>query len=213
MPKQGQIVNKRGLSEIFGISVQGIDGWLARGCPYLEKGAPLVGYKFDTAAVVEWRSQQAVSDAIASNPGADESDADNRLITAQATLAELKLFRELGQHVTLDDVSRVWSQLLASCKARILSVPSKTAAASRASATNEIARSIIEAALREALDELNSEGFDEPDSDARATEARGESEGDINLSCETEPERVGRQPTQAKSRGKRGTGAVDNGAR
>jgi phage terminase Nu1 subunit (DNA packaging protein) len=58
----GEIVNRSALARFMGVSPPTIDIWLAGGCPVLAE--PEAGmnrhYRFDTAAVVRWRIDQAV---------------------------------------------------------------------------------------------------------------------------------------------------------
>jgi phage terminase Nu1 subunit (DNA packaging protein) len=203
--RTGKIVNKRELAEVFGVSPQAIDGWLSRGCPVLEKGAPLVGYKFDTAAVAEWRAEQRVSEAIGGNKPASQEDAFQRKTAAEAALAELKLARELGQLVTLEDVERVWQNLAAMCRARMLAIPSNIARLAFSAESVDEARAIIENAIHEALNELAAAGIteDSPDSPDGPAPARVEVPGDDEGAPKAHDKPVGRRKAPAKSRRQR----------
>ncbi len=203
--KPGKVVNKRELAEFFGVSPQSIDGWLSRGCPVLERGAPLVGYKFDTAAVAEWRAEQRVAEAIAEAKPQNPEDAFERKTAAEASLAELKLARELGQLVTLEDVERVWSNLVAMCRARMLAIPSKVASLALSAGSIDEARAVLESALHEALNELAANGVteDEPDRPECAVPAGGEVSGNDQGAAEADRQPVGRRKAKAQRRKQR----------
>ena len=62
-PATGEIVNRTGLARIMGVSPTAIYSWLARGCPVIaepERGKD-GQYQFDTAAVIRWRIDAAIS--------------------------------------------------------------------------------------------------------------------------------------------------------
>jgi len=47
--------NKAEMAEFFEVSVQAIDGWIRRGCPYVQKGARGVSWQFNLLDVAKWR--------------------------------------------------------------------------------------------------------------------------------------------------------------
>lgn len=51
-------MNKAELAKAFDVSVNTIDKWLARGCPYVEKGTNGKEYEFDLKAVMAWRNRR-----------------------------------------------------------------------------------------------------------------------------------------------------------
>jgi terminase small subunit / prophage DNA-packing protein len=183
---EGKIVNKAELASLFGVSITAVDKWLGRGCPYLEKGGPSKGYKFDTAAVAEWRSEEAAEQAVElSDPGTDPAI---RKLSAEASLAELKLAREEGSLVPIADVERGWSMLIAACRSRLLAVPVKCAAMARAAESTEAARALIEKAITEALNELG------------AIEDSQQTTAESQASAEAESEPVGGRETEIEPR-------------
>nr|WP_227176143.1 DUF1441 family protein [Marinobacter sp. CA1] len=52
-------LNKSELAELFGVSVQAVDGWCRRGCPVEERGAPGRPWVFDALRVADWRFSKA----------------------------------------------------------------------------------------------------------------------------------------------------------
>lgn len=58
---EGEIVSRRRLARIMGVSLPTVDAWVRRGCPVVAPPGPETGYayRFDTAAVVRWRMDVA----------------------------------------------------------------------------------------------------------------------------------------------------------
>lgn len=213
----GRIVNKKELAQIFGVSVQAVDGWISRGCPYVEKGRALEGYKFDSSVVAEWRTQLAISDAlIGKGEGdGDEDLAARRKLEAEASLAELKLARETGQLIAMSDVESTWMKLIGNARAKLLSIPAKTAPLAHTAETIEEAQSAIELAIHEALNELaegngTSDSPEQSDSAFGAREPEPEGDGGGQAAPETNRIPVGRPKEKTKSGSKRRTRPVEH---
>ena len=51
-------VNRKTLSQIFGMNVTTIDDWVSAGCPIVSKGAKGKQAAFETIAVIAWREEQ-----------------------------------------------------------------------------------------------------------------------------------------------------------
>jgi phage terminase Nu1 subunit (DNA packaging protein) len=64
---EGEIVSRRRLARIMGVTPPTVDGWVRRGCPVVARPSRETGYayRFDTAAVVRWRMVEARCAAIA----------------------------------------------------------------------------------------------------------------------------------------------------
>jgi phage terminase Nu1 subunit (DNA packaging protein) len=176
----GRILNKREVAEIFGVSPQAVDGWLGRGCPYLEKGAPGVGYQFDTADVAEWRQEQAVTKAIGDSKPDDQENAELRKLSAEASLAELKLARERGQLVTVEDAGKVWTKQVTTLRTRLLAIPAKLAGQVVGAKSPEEVRACLDEEINDALNELADGGTDDESLDGDVGAVSGTAEGDVS---------------------------------
>ena len=147
--------------------------------PVLERsGRAGKEYSFDTAAVIEWRMNEQV--AIAKSAGApraagEPGDATQRKANAEAQLAELKAERELGRFIAIDVVEREWLRLIANCRSKMLAVPSTSAPLAFSAETVDEARTYIENAVHEALNELADSG--DRDADEVASERLSGDEG------------------------------------
>ncbi len=103
----GRTVNRAELALICGVTVVTIDAWRAKGCPFLERGGRGREWSFDTAAVIDWRLQRAVAEAVSGFQ--DESgkvsaeEADRRKKVANAITAEIAADEALRQVVSRHD--------------------------------------------------------------------------------------------------------------
>jgi terminase small subunit / prophage DNA-packing protein len=92
--RTGRTVNRADLASTFGVSLPTVDAWVRRGAPFVERGSKGREWKFDTAAVIDWRLASAIEDALAGYQ--DESDAiskdeaDRRRAVANAIMAEVE---------------------------------------------------------------------------------------------------------------------------
>lgn len=129
-----------------------------------------------------------------------------RLAKAQADKTELEVAELHGEMVRVPEVTEAWSKHIAAARARLLALPSKAAARVAAPAllaeTQELLRGIVD----EALNELAGDGLPER-TRARIARAAG-----VARTAPADSERVGGSGKDAKPRGKRRAGKVDDGA-
>ena len=50
-----RLANKAQIAEFFEVSTNAVDGWIRRGCPYVQRGDLRTPWVFDLLKVVEWR--------------------------------------------------------------------------------------------------------------------------------------------------------------
>jgi len=48
------IVNKAGMAQLMGVSVNSIDAWIRKGAPVVEWGSNGIAYKIDATPFLEW---------------------------------------------------------------------------------------------------------------------------------------------------------------
>lgn len=82
-------------------------------------------------------------------------EARAKKVAAEAEIAELELAKVKGELVDASDVVTAWSDVLASIKARLISIPSKAAPIVSAEDSAAVCQSVLEDLVREALDELS----------------------------------------------------------
>jgi len=106
-PIDGRPINRGDLAALCGVSLPTVDSWIENGCPFLERGSRGVEWRFDSAAVIDWRIQRAVEKAVM-DTGGDNSkgrreDADCRRAVANAVVAEIGADEALKSVVSRHD--------------------------------------------------------------------------------------------------------------
>ena len=97
-----------------------------------------------------------------------------RLAKEQADAKEMENMIERGELVYIDHIVKRFEKQLIKCKTKLLAAPTKIAAEVHAAADVKEAKSIMEAAIEEALSELV--GYDQDD---EQEEAGSEADGDV----------------------------------
>lgn len=54
-PKSLRRANKATVAAFFDVSLSTVDGWIRRGCPFIQSGSLKSSWQFDILAVIEWR--------------------------------------------------------------------------------------------------------------------------------------------------------------
>lgn len=168
--KGSELLTKKEIASVMGVSVQSVDGWLSRGCPIVKKSAgPLSPYQFCLKDVITWKVQREVERSIAAKTDNGEQDDYKRKLAAEASLAELKFAREAALLVTIEDVEAEWGPRISNCRAKLLALPAKLAVLAHSAETAEEVQALIEKSIHEALNELadgdREEGPESPDGD------------------------------------------------
>ena len=78
-----------------------------------------------------------------------------RKLAAEAELVEIELEEKRGSLVSIEDVSDAWSEVIASCKSRLLSMPAKLAPVVAVEDNPSICKQMIQDQIYEALEELS----------------------------------------------------------
>ncbi len=56
--RTARLANKAQVAEFFEVSVNAVDGWIRRGCPYVRRGDLRTPWVFDLLKVLKWRFTQ-----------------------------------------------------------------------------------------------------------------------------------------------------------
>lgn len=126
MPRTGtgQIVNRTGLAECFGVNLTTVDQWRRKGCPVVSKGSKGRAWEFNTAAVMKWRLDQ-----LSVNTKDPETETDKalrrRLLVAQVQSEELDLATKMKLVVPIEEAQLVWSQAFAEIRANFRTLPQR----------------------------------------------------------------------------------------
>lgn len=150
------IVNMGDLAVILGVSRATVQSWVKRGCPAVQKGRNGRPWQFNTAEVIEWRSQQIANAAIGETRSLDMDEAKRRKVAAEAAMAELELAQKKGELVEIESVGELIEEEYARVRARLLGLPVKVAPALEHADLAE-REHIIRNAVIECLDELTAD--------------------------------------------------------
>jgi phage terminase Nu1 subunit (DNA packaging protein) len=128
-----------------------------------------------------------------------------RLIRAQADKTELEVEALRGNLITIEAVEMDWLTMVMNCRAKLLSIPTKTAfQIQNLKQTHEIEK-FLKRTIYEALTELAIK-----DDESLISDDKAESEDGMDATARDDSEPVGGHKPQTKSRSKRRTRKVDN---
>lgn len=123
--KNGRIVNRTGLSEVFGVALTTIDSWVRRGCPVVARGhGKGQEWQFNTAQVSNWLKDEAVAEATGDIPD-DIELLKIRKQKAETELAELELAQKKGEVALISEFERIWAMSMGQLRQNILGVPQR----------------------------------------------------------------------------------------
>ena len=176
----GRPVNRGELASLCGVSLPTVDGWVEKGCPFLERGSKGVEWRYDSAAVIDWRIQRAVENAVM-NAGDDSSkarreDADCRRAVANAIVAEINADEALKAVVSRHDVVADMATFCQVLRTGLSNMASKVAARAttmtNASEIEAMAKAEMNRAFTAAREEIALRWFAgrDPDDDAGGTD-------------------------------------------
>jgi hypothetical protein len=86
--------------------------------------------------------------------GDDYSAHRTRLVKARADLMEMEKAQIEGQLIPAHDVEKAWTEVFSNCRAKMLSIPTKTAAEVFGADSLPAVKGILKSAVNEALHEL-----------------------------------------------------------
>lgn len=163
-------LTQKELAELFNVTPRTIRDWHSEGLPRLEGG------NYDGSACVAWYADK----------DSEFADQRQRLAAAQAEKAEAENAIRRGELADTKDVAVKWIGMIASARAKILSLPTKLGPQLANVADVGIIAGLIRAECYAALAELA-----QPDSYA------AEGDSDVAPAAEHDGKRVGRRKTKA----------------
>jgi phage terminase Nu1 subunit (DNA packaging protein) len=155
------IVNKTQLAQIIGRSEE----WLTQAqkqsdFPVLQKGRGRAGSRYETADVIDWMNRKNIDNLLGDAGAIDIEEAKRRKLAAEAALAETELAQVQGRLVEAEVVERAWAELVANCRAKLLSIPSKVSPEVFAAESLVEVKATMKSAITEALNELSNSEID-----------------------------------------------------
>jgi phage terminase Nu1 subunit (DNA packaging protein) len=149
------IVNKVQLAAILGKSEE----WLTQmqknpDFPVLRKGRGRAGNDYETSDVIAWINRRNIDNLVGNDDLIDLEEGKRRKMAAEAALAETELAQVQGRLVEADEIERAWGELVANCRAKLLSIPSKVSPEVFAAESLVEVKATLKSAILEALNEL-----------------------------------------------------------
>lgn len=142
-----QLLKQTDLMALFGVTDRTIQLWHAKGLPRTGEGR---GCTYAWAQVLPWYV------AYISGSGKDDrgvSDRD-RLVRAQANLAEMELAERAGLLVRTEDVRASAEEVLSRVRAKLLAIPNRVAGRMTGEETREQRQELLRDEVHQALAEL-----------------------------------------------------------
>lgn len=161
------IANKNQLADIMGVSERTLTEWQEAGMPIEMVGGRGLENQYDTAKVVEWRLQRALN-------GATVESAREERDRMEAKLLELRIAKEAGLLVSIDDVQPAWEAAILAARSDLLSLPARLKAAIDARYQIDIDPQMLDDEVYQALAKLAEkppESLEEIDDQAAEAEA------------------------------------------
>jgi len=171
-------LSKADLARFYGVSVNTVSQWIAKGCPFLSKGNLSRKWIFSSADVTKWREDQIAQQALGDVSSLDIDEARRRKLAAEAALTELDLSHRRGELIEVELIADLVGDEYANVRAKILALPTKLAPLLLGVASLAEARGIIEAGIIEALEELTADEIysgsitDESDQEPEESESK-----------------------------------------
>lgn len=197
----GQKVNRNQLAAFLGHDVNTIDGYIAKGMPFLTKADRSRGipWTFDTADVVRWLQDQLARSLGVDDSKSDLMEAQKRKAFADAELAELELKRRRSELIDARVVEQAVTTSYIDCKTRLMVIPSKLAPIIAGEPDVKKCKLLLETEIHQALNELGRYELDPFDGGSLACPPDG---ADVAASPpptgKADSKRVGRQGKKAK---------------
>lgn len=146
------IVNKRQLSETFGVSQQAIDKWDKEGMPIESRGARGKENAYNTVRVFNWLLERYKKSNLS-----ELNIERTRLIKAQADKAEMEAEALRGELLPIEIIKEAWQSAFGQARVRIMAI--KADIKSRIPQIDKDALVIIDETCKQALTELSTGGI------------------------------------------------------
>ncbi|WP_151813574.1 terminase small subunit [Acinetobacter ursingii] len=123
--KKGQIVNRTGLSEVFGVALTTVDSWVRQDCPVVVRGRGKgQEWQFNTAQIAKWLQDKAADDATGEIPD-DINLLKIRKAKAETELAELELAEKKGQVALIAEFERAQAVVFGIIRSNMMNIPQR----------------------------------------------------------------------------------------
>lgn len=170
---EGRPLNRAELASLCGVSLPTVDNWVEKGCPYVERGSKGREWQFDSAAVIDWRIQRAVENAVSgyedTSGNVSREEADRRRAVANAITAEIAADEALRSVVSRHDAVADMATFCQVLKTGLANMAAKVAARAttmtNASEIEAMAQTEMNRAFTAAREEIALRWFAKRDTD------------------------------------------------
>lgn len=152
----GNIVNKRELAAVFGISERTLTEYQKAGLPMEYNADRGASNHYDTEKVHAWLLEQAMRKIMRESP-------KDRLDRVKADEIELRLAERLEQVAPADQFERAWADHIAAARIELLTMPDIVVSEIHALHGIAVDRDLIAAHVEAALAKLTSYDIDDDD--------------------------------------------------
>lgn len=141
---------KKELAELLAVTPRQINNLVKEGMPQrLNGGRPKYGME-----AVTWYYGRKLEEVKAERRNTSLDEARTKKSLAQAALAELELKRKTGEVIAISEVTDEYARTLIRLRGKILAVPGRWAPRFAPKMTRAKSQSLLEQAMRDAIDEL-----------------------------------------------------------
>ena len=137
-----------------GLTLIRVQQWIAEGMPYRQVDGARMVVRSEANKWVRQRERASGEESAAPK---DLEEADKRKAMADAQLAELKLLREQGKVVAIEDTEHAVSALLEGLRSQLLTLPQRWAPQMTGLKSMAETTTVLESAIRDALTALSAE--------------------------------------------------------
>lgn len=102
--------NKALVADFFGVAITSVDGWVRRGCPYVQRGERGTPWVFDLLQVAEWRFGGNRTEAIEKDP--EDMPPKERKDWYEGEKVRVSLEVDKGNLITLDQYREELARIL-----------------------------------------------------------------------------------------------------
>ena len=162
------ICNKKQLAEIVGKSERTLTEWQDGGMPIRSVGGRGLDNQYESAEVIEWLVQRALS-------GATRESSRERLDRVTADLREVDLARAIGSLVPAAEVQPMWERMIIAARTELVSLLAQLHAqvAAMCGPTVEIDSGLFDECAEKVLAKLSGHDPDADGDDSRRVSAMG----------------------------------------
>lgn len=166
---KGQLVNRSGVADMFGVALTTVDTWVRAGCPVVQRGSRGIEWQFNTADVVRWREDERAKQAAGAAPQ-DEDELRKRRLVAETLTAELTLAKARSEVAPIDQVERMMARAFAAVRASMRNIPGRVVTSIVGETNERRIKQVLKDEIDQALESLANADLAEPADDEEETE-------------------------------------------